>query len=348
MEDAFGTRPGVREDEGVGVSVDEFVQAVVESGLDEVAWCVDEIVGRTLETQVELASEASVHDLVLAGLAAGRFPADEELGDRLQGFDGGRTADPGEFAIGERREPFETHRQVRATLVRRQRVDLVDDDVLDGPELLAELRRVEQDGERLRRGVEDVRGLLEHPLAFARGGVAVADRVTDLADVVAAILDDRGDSLQRNGEVAVDVVCERFQRRDVQTVHRVLESVVEFPVASKELVDDRRKTRECLAAARRCTDECVRPVVDLRNGLALGKGEEAAVFGDVLAELPEPPLLDGRFQPIEDVPVDDLGVGVERQLLLVEREAVRSHRSVLGGERVRGFGHRGESEYGRF
>jgi hypothetical protein len=61
-----------------------------------------------------------------------------------------RQADPLQAAAGERVEPFERERQVRAALVLRDRVDLVDDDRLGVGEELPALLRREQDVERLR------------------------------------------------------------------------------------------------------------------------------------------------------------------------------------------------------
>ncbi len=130
LQHAFRARPRVCEDEGVVVAPDEVVEAVVEPVVDHVPRGVDQVVGGALQLEVELPDEPGVDDLVVAevvrvGVVSGRLvctavvsvrrarlvcvrltgtagthgvatrlPADEELRDRRQGFDGRRTPDP--------------------------------------------------------------------------------------------------------------------------------------------------------------------------------------------------------------------------------------------------------------
>ncbi len=185
-----------------------------------------------------------------------------------------------------------------AAFVLREAVDLVDDDVLDGAELLFELRGVEQDRQRLRRGVEHVWRGLQHRLPVTVAGVTVPDGVTEFR-LVASFGRPFPDAGQRHREVPVDVVCQRLQRRDVQTVDAVVETVGVVAVPPVEFVDHRTETGERLPAPCRATDECVRSLVDQRDRLPLGRGEEAAVLRDVLPELVDPPLPDRRRQPVE-------------------------------------------------
>ncbi len=57
--------------------------------------------------------------------------------------------------------------------------------------------------------------------------------------------------------------------------------------------------------------------MDERDGLLLGRGEEAAVSGDELAELLDPPLLDDGCQQVQHRLVVDIdGGGVEGQVQL--------------------------------
>jgi hypothetical protein len=118
-------------------------------------------------------------------------------------------------------------------------VYLVDDDVLDGAEFLLELRGVEQDGERLRRGVEDVWRGFEHPLALAAVGVTVTDGMTHFAHLGSALLQFLAYPIERTLQVPVDVVRERLQRGDIQAVDGVLETLL--TLASVQLVDNRGK-----------------------------------------------------------------------------------------------------------
>jgi hypothetical protein len=213
VEDALRAGSRVREDERVGVFGDEFVELGVKPVRDHAARRVYQIVRRTAQLDVEPADEPRVDDLELAGLPAigGQCAADQKLSDGVERFDSRRAPDPGRGPITEPFEPFERHRQMRAAFVRRERVDLVDDDVLDGLEFPLELRAVQQNRERLRRRVEDVRCLLQHPLAIRVARVAVSDRVPNL-DGFAPRFQPLGDPLQWFGQVPMDVVRERFQR----------------------------------------------------------------------------------------------------------------------------------------
>ena len=122
----------------------------------------------------------------------------------------------GGFA-GQRLEPLERQRQVRAALRAGQGVDLVDDDPLDAAQRLARLRG-EQQVERLGRRDEDVRRPLAERAALLGRRVAGAHRDVNLARqvVLAAIARRQRDAGQRRTKVAVDVVDERLERRDVE------------------------------------------------------------------------------------------------------------------------------------
>jgi len=301
LERPLGARAGVGKDQRVGVGVDQVVQLLVEPAPDRLVRRPDEVVDRAVDLQVELAGEPGVDDLAVAWLAA--LAADEKVRHRLQWLDRRRTADSGRGAVGQVFESLQRHREVRAALVRRERVNLVDDDVLDGPELLAELRGVEQDGERLGRRVEDVWRLREHPLASRVVGVAVAGGVAHLRRF-APVGESLADAVERFGQVAVNVVRERLQRRDVETVHRVLQPLAALP--TKQFVDDGGEGGERLAAPRRRTDQRVLAFVDEGDGLALWRREEAAVFGDERAEPVDPPLADGRVEDGEHVGVGNV------------------------------------------
>ena len=91
-----------------------------------------------------------------------------------------------------------------AALGRGHRVDLVDDHRLDPAQHLARLRREDQ-VQRLGGGDEDVGRRAAHGGAVALRCVAGADRHRDVG----------ADPAQRRAQVAVDVVGQRLQRRDV-------------------------------------------------------------------------------------------------------------------------------------
>ena len=218
-----------------------------------------------------------------------------------------------------------------AALARGERVDLVDDDVLDGAEFLAELRGVEQDRQRLGRGVEDVWRLFEHPAAGRVVGVAVAGRVAHRRRL-AALGQSVADAVQRVGQVPVHVVGQRLQRRDVETVHRVLQPL--RPLPAEQFVDDGSEGSERLPAPGRRTDQGVLAVVDQGDGLALWRRKEAPVLGDERAEPIDPPLPDRRIEEGEHVRVGRVRrVDARRRLDAGQRIAARIvHRATVGAD----------------
>ena len=115
-------------------------------------------------------------------------------------------------------EPLEREHEVRAALARRQRVDLVDDDGVDRRQDRARLRR-EQQIERLGRGDEDVARRARELPPLLLGRVAGADADADRAQPRAERLGGARDAGQRRAQVALDVVGERLERRDVQDAH---------------------------------------------------------------------------------------------------------------------------------
>ena len=118
-----------------------------------------------------------VHSAARRAVRAG---ADQEARDLLDRLLRRREADAQQPVAAERRQPLEREREVRAALVRRERVDLVDDHGARGREHRAAGLRAEQDVERLRRGDEDVRRRAAHALALARRRVAGAHPGADL------------------------------------------------------------------------------------------------------------------------------------------------------------------------
>ena len=102
-------------------------------------------------------------------------------------------------------EPLEGQREVRAALRPRDRVHLVEDHGLDPAQRLARLRG-EQQEERLGSRDEDVGRRLQHPPALVGGRVAGAHADREL----------RLEPGERAPQVALDVVVERLERRDVE------------------------------------------------------------------------------------------------------------------------------------
>ena len=119
--------------------------------------------------------------IVHSALGAPSAPApDQKARDLLDRLLRGRQADAQQAIAAQRREALERQREMGAALVRRERVDLVDDHGPRGRQHRAAGFRAEQDVERFRRGDDDVRRRAAHALALAGRRVAGAHPGADL------------------------------------------------------------------------------------------------------------------------------------------------------------------------
>ena len=147
--------------------------------------------------------------------------ADQKARDQLDRPLRRRQADALQPPAAQRVEPFERQREMRAALVRRDGVDLVDDDGFRGREHAAARFGAEQDVERFRRGHQDVRRRLAHPVALALRRVAGAHPGADRDLGQAPRPQFLADAGERRVEVLADVVRQRLQRRDVDDLRLV-------------------------------------------------------------------------------------------------------------------------------
>ena len=169
--------------------------------------------------------------------------------------------------VAEALEPLEREREMRAALRAGDRVDLVDDHRAHAAEHPAPAHAREHDVQRLGRRDENVRRLAEHPRARRRRRVARAHGDADLRKLLARRVEPLAQLGERLLEVALDVVVERLERRDVEDVHRVRQRLRQ-PV-DDELVQLPEKRRERLAGAGRREDERVVAARDRRPAVAL-------------------------------------------------------------------------------
>ena len=164
---------------------------------------LDHRLDRHLDLEVQRLAHAGVDD------PARPLRADHEAADLLQRVLRRAQADALRVAAAvlggdQRGEPLQRQREVRAALGRGDRVDLVDDDRLDVAQHVARLRG-QHEVQRLGRGDQHVgrRAADRHALLLRR--VAGPDRDLDVGP----------DADQRRLQVALDVVAQRLQRRDV-------------------------------------------------------------------------------------------------------------------------------------
>ncbi len=162
-----------------------------------------------------------------------------------------------------------------AALVGRERVDLVDDHGPGRSQHLPAGFGAEQDVERFGRGHDDVRRALAHAQALAGRRVAGAHPGPDLDVRQTLGLQRVADAGERGFQIALDVVRERLQRRDVDDLGLVLEPAVK-PLP-EQVVDRGEEGRERLARARGGRDQRVPAGPDRRPGLDLRRGRRREV-----------------------------------------------------------------------
>ncbi len=189
-------------------------------------------------------------------------------------------------------------REVRAALVARHRVDLVDDDRLDGAQRVAALLAGDQQVERLGGGDHEARRLAHHRAALRAGGVAGAHRHAHLGRIEAELGGDARDLGQRPFEVLGDVDGQRLQRRHVDDARHAVDLLAAL-VRAVEAVDAHEEGGERLARTGGRGDERVAPGGDVRPRLLLRArwGPRGSGAGTTL----RPP---GASQPAPDAPVD--------------------------------------------
>ena len=209
------------------------------------------VLDRDDDLQVELLGLRGVDDLAIPPVT------DQEPADPLQRPLGRRQADPLDLLVAEMVEPLEGQRQMGASLRRRHCVDLVDDHSLDAPENLAGARADHQI-EGLGSGDQDVRRLAAHGPALGLRRIARAQRHGDR----------NADPLQRGTEVALDVVGEGLERRDVDDPHARTEAVG----LAGQAVDPPQERGQGLARAGRSADQRVCAGRDRGPARRLGGG----------------------------------------------------------------------------
>ena len=282
---------------------------------------VEHVVDRHDDREVERLRRARRHDLDRRGAARGSGRP------RRSGAPSptGRCAGPA--VSSERVEALEAHREVRAALGGRDRVDLVDDHGVDVLERLAGLAR-EHQVERLGRRDEDVgrRGDELAPVGGGRVARADADRHPGHRDAEPSRR--LADADQGRAQVALHVDAERLQRRDVEDARGGRRLRCAAPAGwarlprrggrcgillAEDPVDRPQERRERLARSGRGDHEGVLAVRDRIPRAELG--------GCGLGERAAEPVLRRRTEPLEHIAHPsifpggcDIGAGRERRV----------------------------------
>ena len=196
-----------------------------------------------LEREVEVALVTGVDDRRAADgrrRAAGRRSRSDAAWPRARS---------GGAGVAQRLEPLEGEREVRAALVARDGVDLVDDDRLDRAQELPTLVAGDEQVERLGRGDHEARRLAQHGGALRRSWCrrcaprrGCRARSSPSSAATSAI------SRERAFEVLGDVDGERLQRRDVDDAGEPVDRLAAL-VGAVEAVDADEEAGERLARA---------------------------------------------------------------------------------------------------
>ena len=157
---------------------------------------------------------------------------------------------------------------MRAALIGRDRVNFVDDHGPRRRQHLAPGLGAQQHIERFRRRHQNVRRPAAHTVALGGGRVARAHPGADLDVRQAAAPQFLADAGERKLQIAVDVVGERLERRDIDDLRRVGQPAIQ-PLAD-QIVDRGEKRRQRLAGAGGRRDQRVAARFDRRPRLGLG------------------------------------------------------------------------------
>ncbi len=242
---AFRHAPRVDEDQRRLVVAREFGEPVVDRAPDLVRHHRFQRGGRDFQRQIARAMMAAIDNAAVAARIGRRRHTDQEARDLLDRLLRGRQADAQRRRGAELRQALQRQRQMGAALVGGERVDLVDDHRARGRQHGAAGLGAEQDVERFRRGDDDVRRLAAHAVAFARRRVAGAHHGADVDIGQAARPQACANAGQRGFEIALNVVRQRLERRDVDDPRFVAQSARE--AFADQRIDGREKRRQRLA-----------------------------------------------------------------------------------------------------
>ncbi len=287
----FGHAAGVDEHEGGAVRGDQRHQPVVHLFPDLGRHHCFQRLARHFQHEVARALVAGIDDRRVRRRRAVRPGADQEVRDRLDRVLRRRQPDPLQPVAAQRGEAFERQGEVAAALARRDGVDLVHDHRAGRRQHGTAGGGAKQDVERFRRGDEDMRRPAAHAVALGRRGVAGAHPGADLHVGQAARLQLRPDAGQRRFQVALDVVGQRLQRRDVEHLGGVGERPLH--ALADQRVDRREEGGQGLAGAGGGGNQGVPAGLDGRPGLSLRRGGRGEAAGE--------PGCDGRVKQPEGI-----------------------------------------------
>ena len=238
-----------------------------------------QLVPRRFDRQIQLSPMPELENASAAALE----PPAQKRRNPLDRIDRRRKANALQPAGGgDRLQPLQRQSQVRAALVAGRRMDLIDDHRPRGPQRLAAALGGQQNEQRLRRGHQDVRRALDHPPPLPCLRIAGAHRRSDCGQANAAPRGQRGDLGQRPGEILLDVVAQRLQRRNVHHARSVRQ--ISASRQADESIETDQKRRQGLARAGRSGEQNVPAGANFRPAGLLGFGRTLEAAGKPLGD----------------------------------------------------------------
>jgi hypothetical protein len=199
------------------------------------------------------------------------------MSDLLDRVLGGREADALQAVAAQSCKPLQRQSEMGATLVRRDRVNLVHDHRAGVRQHRAPGLRAEQHVKRFRRRHQNVRRASAHPLALGGGRIPRSDPGADFdigEPAPAELLPDAG---ERPFEILMDVVRQRLERRDVDDLRRIRERRLE--ALPHQVVDRGHEGRERLARSRGRRDQRMEARLDRRPRFGLRRRRRSETLG---------------------------------------------------------------------
>ncbi len=142
--------------------------------------------------------------------------AEQELRDFFDRLLGRRQAYPSQRRAKQRFEPLEREREVRAALVAGDRMNLIDDHRSHVRQHFSPGLGGQQNVQRLGRRHDDMRRAAPHTGTLGRRGVSRSHERADLDVGQSRGAQFVADPRERTVEIALDVVRQRLQRRDIE------------------------------------------------------------------------------------------------------------------------------------
>ena len=264
---ALGHAPRVDEDERGAMLARELGKPQVDLPPDIARHDRFERGRRNLDREVALARVSGIDD----GAARGRhLRAHEKARDFLDRLLRCGQAHTRRRCCRQCSKALERKREMAAALVGRERVDFVDDHGARGREHRASGIGAEQHIERFGRGDDNVRWPAPHARTLALRRIAGAHERANFDVPIAERCELGANARERRFEIALDVVGERLQRRDVDDAGFVRQRALD--TAAHESVDRREKRGQRLARAGRRRHEDMAALLDRgpRARLSLG------------------------------------------------------------------------------